>query len=65
MTMPNGNPLNKIKRLSSNQHNYASALNHGQLLAIVSSLTAGMETAAEFPATDEEIEVAVYGGACT
>ncbi len=55
-----------MKRLSSNQHNYASALNHGQLLAIVHSLIAGMETAAELPpATDEEIEVAVFEGACT
>ncbi len=50
--------------LSSNQHDYVSALNHGQLLVIVRGSATEVERAAELLATGTEIEVAVYEGAC-
>ena len=51
--------------LSTDQHDYASALNHGQLLVIIRGSAAEVERAAELLATGQEIEVAVYEGACT
>ena len=57
--------LSGMAILSTNQHEYVSALGHGQMLVIVRGSSAEVERAAELLATGAEIEVAVYEGACT
>ncbi len=49
----------------ANQNDYASALDHRQLLVIVRGSATEVERAAELLATGEEIEVAVYEGTYT
>ncbi len=49
---------------TDNQHDYASALDHRQLLVVVRGSSPEVEKAAELLATGEEIEVAVYQGVC-
>ncbi len=49
---------------AANQHDYASALDHRQLLVIVRGSATEVERAADLLATGEEIEVAVYEGSC-
>ncbi len=51
--------------LSTNQHDYLSALRHGQMIVIVRGSATEVERAADILATGDEIEVAVYEGACT
>jgi len=51
--------------LSTNQHDYLSALHHGQMIVIVRGSSTEVERAAEILATGDEIEVAVYEGACS
>ena len=70
--MNEGNRLNKQQIFSlalagmkipvTNQHEYTSALNHGQMLVIVRGSTSKVERAADLLATGEEVEVAVYQG---
>ena len=69
-TLDSENTLNKqhilslalagMKIPSTNQHQYTSALNHGQMLVIVRGSINEVERAADLLATGEEVEVAVY-----